>query len=121
MNAKFSKTFLSKQKTKLEEEKQKSLTQIEVMKKDDPFEDPDRVSDNAAVDTEVREQDYHHIIEAKINDLQKRVKNIDIALKKINKETYGHCEKCNKAIVLPRLELLPEARYCVECETKLRK
>lgn len=120
MNAKISKTFSVKQKSRLEEERIKSLKQIDALKKDDPFEDPDRVSDNAAVDTEVREQDYHQIIEAKINDLQRRIKNIDLALKKITKGTYGTCEKCNKPILVRRLELLPESRYCVECESKLR-
>lgn len=121
MTAKLSKTFITKQKEKLETEKVRALKHIETLKKDDPFEDPDRVIDNAAVDTEVREQDFHHIIEANINDLQKRIKNIDLALKKISKNTYGYCEKCNKAIILARLELIPEARYCIEDETKLRK
>ena len=121
MTAKLSKTFIAKQKQKLEAEKVKALKHIETLKKDDPFEDPDRVVDNAAVDTEVREQDFHLIIEANINDLQKRVKDIELALKKIAKNTYGYCEKCNKAILIARLELLPEARYCIEDETKLRK
>lgn len=117
---KLTKPFIAKQKVTLEKEKEKALKQIETLKKDDPFEDPDRVTDNAAVDTEVREQDYHQIIEAQIRDVQKRIDNIDIALKKIAKNKYGYCEKCNKAILLKRIELLPEARFCVECEGKLR-
>lgn len=112
---------MNRQKIRLEEERVKCLKQIESMKKDDPFNDPDRIVDNAAVDTEVREQDYHQIVEAKIRDTERRVKNIDIVLAKISKGSYGYCEKCNREIPLPRLELLPEARYCVECEGKLRK
>ncbi len=113
------KTFIAKQKAKLESEKEKINKQIEALKKDDPFIDPDRVIDNAAVDTEVREQDYHQIIEAQINDLKKRLNNIDLALKKMPKNRYGYCEKCNKAILIKRLELLPEARFCIEDESKL--
>ena len=121
MGEKLTKKFISNQQKKLQMEKEKTKAQIETIKKDDPFQDPDRVSDNAAVDTEVREQDYHHIIEAKINDLEKRSKDIDIALTKIVKGKYGYCEKCNQIIPTARLELLPEARYCVADENKLRK
>lgn len=121
MAAKLTKEFTNKQKKRLEEEKEKAHKQIKSLQEDDPFNDPDRVIDNAAIDTEVREQDFHQIIEAKIKDLEKRLKNIDLAFTKIQKGTYGVCEKCNKQIPLPRLELLPEARYCVECESKLRK
>lgn len=121
MAGKLTKQFITGQQKKLEEEKRKIQKQIDALKNDDPFKDPDRATDNAAVDTEVREQDYHHIIEAQINDLLKRMKNIDIALQKIAKGKYGYCEKCSELIPMPRLELLPEARYCVNCESKLRK
>lgn len=103
------------------EEKTKIAKQIEELKKDDPFNDPDHASDNAAVDTDVREQGYHDIVEAQINQLQKRVANIDIAVQKIEKGRYGYCEKCNEPIPHARLELVPEARYCVKCESQLRK
>lgn len=91
------------------------------MKKDDPFADPDHTTDNAAVDTDVREQVGHDTIEAEVKDLQKRLDDIDIALKKVSRGTYGMCEKCGEMIPLARLELIPEARFCVQCENKLRK
>ena len=67
----------------MEEERRKNLNQIELLKKDDPFADPDHASDNAAVDTDVREQVGHDTIEAEIKDMKKRVVDIDNALKKI--------------------------------------
>lgn len=91
------------------------------MKKDDPFADPDHASDNAAVDTDVREQTGHDTIEAEIKDLEKRLFDIDNALKKIYKTGYGICEKCKKPIPKARLNLIPEAQYCIDCERKLRK
>jgi len=121
MDKKFSKRFIQKQKKILEEERTKNLNQIEELKKDDPFADPDHVSDNAAVDTDVREQVGHDTIEAEIKDLQKRVGEIDNALKKINKNQYGCCERCKKSIPEARMKLIPEASFCINCEKKLRK
>lgn len=121
MAIRLSKTYITEQKVKLEEEKAKILTQIEELRKDDPFSDPDHASDNAAVDTDVREQVGHDTIEAQIKDLQKRLEDIELAFKKIQKGTYGLCEKCGKIIPPARLELIPEARYCVDDEKKLRK
>ena len=103
------------------EEKKKTLHQIQELKKNDPFFDPDYVSDNAAVDTDAREQIGHQTIEAQVSDLNRRIADIDITLTKIAKGKYGVCEKCNKDIPFARLKLIPEARYCVTCENKLRK
>ncbi len=122
MDTKLSKELVQKQKAKLDQEKKKILLQIEELKKDDPFADPDHASDNAAVDTDVREQVGHDTIEAQVKDLQKRVVDIDLALRKIIKNNhYGVCERCKVPIALARLQLIPEARFCVECEKKLRK
>jgi len=106
---------------RLQEELALVSSSIEELKADDPFTDPDHASDNAAVDTDVREQVGHETIEAQIKDMQKRRENIKTALLLIQKKKYGECEKCLKPIPLARLELVPEARYCVECENKLRK
>lgn len=105
----------------MEVERRKLLNQIEALKKDDPFLDPDHASDNAAVDTDVREQVGHDTIEAQIKDLEKRLIDIDATLKKIYKGSYGVCDKCKKAIPKARLNLIPEAQYCIDCERKLRK
>jgi len=121
MAGKLSKQFIQDQKQRLVEEKQKSLKQIEELKQGDPFSDPDHANDNAAIDTDAREQIGHDTIEAQIKDLQRRVIDIDLALKKVEKGTYGVCEKCNSSIPIARIELIPEARFCVACEKKLRK
>src|SRR3989339_1654987 len=121
METKLSKKLVGQQKEKLLKEKQKTLLQIEELKKDDPFSDPDHASDNAAVDTDVREQVGHDTIEAEIKDMKKRVVDIDNALKKINKKQYGYCERCKKPILQARLKLIPEASFCIDCEKRLRK
>ncbi len=95
--------------------------QIEELKKSDPFQDPDHAVDNAAVDTDVREQVGHDTIEAEVKALQKRLDDIHLALLKMAKGKYGVCERCGKPIPLARLKILPQASYDVDCEQKLRK
>jgi RNA polymerase-binding transcription factor DksA len=121
MSKQLSKTFLAKQKTVIEEEQKKLQLQIETLKTEDPFADPDHASDNAAVDTDVREQVGHDTVEAEIKDATKRVEELKTALELIKKGKYGTCERCNKDIPQARLELVPEARYCIECKKALSK
>ena len=112
-----SKAFIVKQKKKIEEEQKKIILQIEQLKKDDPFSDPDHASDNAAIDTDVREQVGHETVEAEIKELQ----DLKVATTRIQKGRYGVCEKCNEVIPLVRMELVPEARFCIACEKKMHK
>lgn len=121
MDKKLSRKFILDQKEKLEKERIKSLEHIEELKKEDPFTDPDHASDNAAIDTDVREQVGHETIEAEIKDMERRVMDIDIALRKIQKGSYGKCERCKKIIPIARLRLIPEAAFDIDCEKKLRK
>lgn len=43
------------------------------------------------------------------------VKSIKHAEKKMKEGTYGICEHCGKEIDSKRLELLPQARLCIDC------
>lgn len=52
---------------------------------------------------------------AMIEDVDDRLAEIERALKKIEKSTYGICESCGDEIPVARLEILPSTRYCVEC------
>lgn len=121
MEKQFTQNLLNQFLQKLKQEKKKLEKRINELKKDDPFSDPDRVNDNAAVDTDVREQIGHETIEAQILSLQKTLKEVEKAIIKIKKGTYGVCENCQKPIPLARLEIIPYARYCIECERSLRK
>jgi len=120
MDKRLTKKFIDLQKEKLEKDLKKILNQIDDLKKSDPFTDPDHASDNAAVDTDVREQVGHDTIEAQIKDLNRKTEDIHLALNRIAKNKYGLCDKCHKPIPMARLKLIPEAQYCVDCENKLR-
>ncbi len=121
MSNKLSKTFLTNQKTFIEEEQKKLLLLIENLKVEDPFSDPGHATDNAAVDTDVREQVGHDTVEAEMKDATKRLSELKAAGELMKKGRYGICERCNNDIPQARLELVPEARYCIECKKALSK
>ena len=49
------------------------------------------------------------------------VRQIDLALRKIEDSTYGVCEICSKSIPKRRLDALPYVRRCMKCQEKLEK
>lgn len=49
---------------------------------------------------------------------QNKLNDINRALQKFEKGTYGICEKCKKEIEYQRLEALPSARFCINCENE---
>lgn len=50
---------------------------------------------------------------------EKRImEEIESALKRIDKGTYGKCEQCGVNIEKKRLKALPYSRYCVKCQAK---
>lgn len=108
-------------KEQLAKLKEETLESIKDVKASDPFADPEYANDNAAVDTDVREQDQHQRVQAELESLNERLTDIEDALVRIEKGTYGYCKRCNKEIPAARLELIPDAAYCVQCESELTK
>ena len=50
---------------------------------------------------------------------EKKLEDINLALKKIEDGTYGICENCpNEEIPLERLMVYPSARTCLKCSEK---
>lgn len=45
-----------------------------------------------------------------------RLAAVEQALKRVDQGTYGLCDACGKAIPLPRLKVLPFAKFCVQCQ-----
>ena len=45
-----------------------------------------------------------------------RLNAVEAALKRVELGTYGLCDACNKPIPLPRLKVLPFAKFCVQCQ-----
>ena len=54
-----------------------------------------------------------------LNDHERNLLNeIDNAIQKIEHNSYGICECCGALISAPRLNVMPEARLCIHCQTK---
>ncbi len=60
-----------------------------------------------------RNEEYH-INSIVLDELSTRYNNISIALEKIENNTYGKCEICDKEIEEDRLNANPAARTCKE-------
>jgi DnaK suppressor protein len=46
---------------------------------------------------------------------------IDEALERIEEGTYGICEECGSKIPEGRLRVMPFARYCINCQSKIER
>jgi len=49
--------------------------------------------------------------------LEARIQDLEDALERMDEGTYGVCEECGQPIPWERLEVMPEARRCVRCQT----
>jgi len=54
-----------------------------------------------------------------LKQLQRSHSEVEMALAKFDDGTYGICESCGTRIELARLEVVPEARCCMACQTRL--
>jgi RNA polymerase-binding transcription factor DksA len=50
-------------------------------------------------------------------NMENQLKDVADALERIEKGTYGTCEKCGNPIVPERLQISPEARTCGKCNS----
>jgi DnaK suppressor protein len=49
---------------------------------------------------------------------QKRFIKVIKALSRISDDDYGWCLQCDEPISEKRLEIMPEAEFCIDCEAK---
>lgn len=113
------KKLVAELKQKLEEQKKSIQKELETFASEDPNskhnwdtkyptrEDSDK--EEAADDA----QEYDNMLSLE-HTLELRLKDINIALEKIENNTYGTCEKCGKEIEKDRLMVAPEAKFCIE-------
>ncbi len=58
-----------------------------------------------------------HSLELKLRDINSALEKINASAKPgAKKRKYGICEKCNKAISQKRLDVSPEAKFCMKCQ-----
>lgn len=54
-------------------------------------------------------------------NLRSLIEEIDAALEKIERGTYGICDNCGGPIKIARLDRLPYATMCVECQQRMER
>lgn len=107
--------FVIKEQKKLQEERAQVAEELENL----------REFMQAEVDVEPDEGDAE-IFEREKNAaliavLERRLSNIDSALRSIEKGQYGTCERCGQAIELERLEVKPDATLCLNCQQEVER
>ena len=56
-----------------------------------------------------------------MENAERTLVEVNAALERLDKGTFGVCEDCQKKIPQTRLNSLPFARYCIACESKWEK
>lgn len=65
---------------------------------------------------------YNRQILLSLNDNQRiMLTDIDDALDRMKEDRYGLCIECEEKIDVKRLEVRPQAKYCVDCKTDIEK
>lgn len=68
--------------------------------------------------TDIAEQDRDLVL---IGTLQERMREVDHALERLEKGTYGVCERCAKSIPAERLEVRPFSTLCIDCQSQVER
>ncbi|QZN85877.1 TraR/DksA C4-type zinc finger protein [Cellulomonas sp. C5510] len=58
------------------------------------------------------------MLDALTHDMRERIAEVDAALDRLDRGTYGTCERCGQPIPVERLRALPAARTCVACASR---
>jgi DnaK suppressor protein len=53
--------------------------------------------------------------------LEHKLRDIDAALRSIEKGRYGICERCDQPIEVARLEVKPDATLCLKCQQEVER
>jgi DnaK suppressor protein len=82
---------------------------------------------------ELRQQNSSDVIDAALDTAQDEISsqlaevesreltNIETALERMRKGDYGLCDGCNQPIPLARLQALPYATMCIQCQREAEK
>jgi len=104
----------------LKSEEMKLNKRKKELESEDPFKDEDRVNDNAAVDTDVKEKVGHETVAALKTEIDKTLIRIRKALTRIKLGKYGLCGQCKQMIDTDRLAIDPSTPDCIKCASKSR-
>lgn len=94
---------------------EKRLSQIS---EEDPYHDRESTANSADVTVDATEDILHENATANKGALERKLKEIDMALERVKLGKYGMCKKCDQLIDTDRLSSNPFALYCISCASK---
>ncbi len=109
------KTLTAAERKKLEKERTQTAAEVDRLR-EYLRTDAERASDEVDLDVYEREKTL-----ALVRRMEKRLEEIDTAMRAAQKGTYGICERCGRPIDPERLRALPETTLCVRCKNELEK
>ena len=105
----------------LKKEERKLKRRKKDLSKEDPYNNPDRLMDNAASDTDAAEESGHERVSALRQEIDKSLIRIRKSLTRIKLGNYGICARCGRMINTDRLAVDPTAEYCLQCQKKIKQ
>jgi RNA polymerase-binding protein DksA len=109
------KKFIEKEKNVLEDERVQVLEELEHLRE---FMQTEVDVEPDEGDAEIFEREKNAVL---ISVLENKLKDIDAALRSIEKGSYGICERCGQPIELERLEVKPDATLCIKCQAEVER
>ncbi len=105
--------------------KQKLIEERARLQKDIAFNEPIVATEHVGYSThqaddasDVYEQTRNATLQSQLEWL---LGEVNYALTKFEKGTYGKCEACGEEIAFQRLDVLPTARFCIVDQQKMEK
>ncbi len=111
-----SKKLTKSQMSVLKQEREHTLTELQNLRQELRVEMEIEDIDEAASDLIERDKTLSLIL-----TLERRVEDIDHAIKQAQQHGYGICERCGKQIDPERLEIFPETTHCVDCKREVER
>ena len=96
-------------RTKLQHERQKIQERIDHIQRDEQLETASGQTDTA------HEWENADVRDGLLTAAEQELRQIDAALQRFDRGTYGLCKVCGEPIVEKRLDALPFATRCIEC------
>lgn len=106
---------LSNQKETLEQERAQVLNELANLRAE-LQQAPEMTGDEVDLNVYEREKTL-----SLVSAYERRLEEIDAALKAAALGKYGICERCGNPIPPERLQIFPEARLCVDCKNTVEK
>lgn len=107
-------------KEKLTNEEKRLEEELKELEAADPKEREARLTENEPGDDSSEAEVGSRVVVLK-QVFNRRLKGVQLALRKLRRGSYGVCDRCGTKIDPARLKVVPDARYCIKCERRMEE